>query len=794
MAAALETGGTDITQVLAAAPDLVAHYEDPGDAGDPDSTDGVCGKALISAAMDAHRLGVTEPLPLAFLRDAAFGYLRPHEISAVDPDSWFTGALAYARTMIKRVVRPLQDVPCTSGMGARPGVVALADYLQEYGRRRRCDEAPPDSFWQAALDHAQSDADRRAIAKAAEERGRLRYAALLLRRAAQGGDREAAADLARLLDRAGRTTEAHRWWRWAAEAGHVRAMVTAGTNLQRHGQVGEALRWWVRAAEAGDIDAPCLVAYHLDAAGRGEEARDWWERATQAQHEYYYVNRSIMVFLLEEGRSDEAIAWAPRRCSYSGGAGDCHVLARLLHRQGRTEDAITWWKRLMDTKDLDDGDYEYVLREATDAMAEAGKVEEAIVWLRELADRGNWYARSEVVERLKALDRVDEAVRWLKDYATPQANTIGDHTVGWVADLLEDDGRAPEALAWLQQWATAGDWPALARAVASLQARGRTEEAFRWLADEGPSSPAGVDRTRALCRMGCLLHAAGRRSLALILVQEAVDPFCNGERLFLWLIEAHERFRTDAASAQAVREWYEACSSLDASGMMLAASLLDATGAYEDLLGRITAARACAPPVGEAEDKRQVRDWMQARIDSGDTRTIGRAASVAERSGFPAEALRAHQYLYDAGHWWLAAPDPSRTPLVLLLEARGRVDEAVHHLLAGDDDPHYFTRWAVTDLLTRSGRLEDAVALLRRSHDFSGIARLYEKEGRNEAAATAWRRSADGGNWYAIDEAVRLLDQEGRHDQGRQLRRYGWDQKGAIAEPWTCPPLTTGPS
>ena len=249
---------------------------------------------------------------------------------------------------------------------------------------------PPDSFWQAALDHAPCDADRRELAQAAEERGRLRHAALLLHHAAHGGDRESAAELARLLDRAGRAEEAHAWWRWAAEAGDVRAMVAVGTYLQRHGKDAEALRWWSKAADAGQMEAPCLVAYHLDAAGRGEEARDWWERANQAQGESYFVNRSIMGFLLAEGRSDEAITWAPKRCSFSGGTYDWAVLAQLLHHQGRTNDAITWWTRLISTKDLDEGDYTEVLCEAADVMVEAGRTEEAIGWLRDLADRGNW--------------------------------------------------------------------------------------------------------------------------------------------------------------------------------------------------------------------------------------------------------------------------------------------------------------------------------------------------------------------------------------------------------------------
>ncbi|MET7520477.1 hypothetical protein ABZS88_45575 [Streptomyces sp. NPDC005480] len=91
LTAALETGGAEITQTLAAGPDLVAHYEHP------DGPHGVYSTALLSTAMDAHRLGITGPLPLAFLHDAAPGYLTGSERAAADPETWFTDALAYAR-------------------------------------------------------------------------------------------------------------------------------------------------------------------------------------------------------------------------------------------------------------------------------------------------------------------------------------------------------------------------------------------------------------------------------------------------------------------------------------------------------------------------------------------------------------------------------------------------------------------------------------------------------------------------------------------------------------------------
>ena len=68
-AAAAAGAGQDgqVTQYLAGVPDLLDRYAGPG--GDP------YGQAVITAAMDATRLGHASPLPAALLQEAAVGYL-----------------------------------------------------------------------------------------------------------------------------------------------------------------------------------------------------------------------------------------------------------------------------------------------------------------------------------------------------------------------------------------------------------------------------------------------------------------------------------------------------------------------------------------------------------------------------------------------------------------------------------------------------------------------------------------------------------------------------------------------
>ncbi|MFG2481125.1 hypothetical protein [Streptomyces fagopyri] len=130
LAIAAVAGSVEITQALAAGPDLIDDYEHPV------GLTGAWARALVSTAMDAHRLGATSSLPHAFLKAAAPGYLTEQERAAAHAD-WFDDALARARALVKRTTSALQDVPHSTGMGPLPGVVKLADYLQQYGRRTR---------------------------------------------------------------------------------------------------------------------------------------------------------------------------------------------------------------------------------------------------------------------------------------------------------------------------------------------------------------------------------------------------------------------------------------------------------------------------------------------------------------------------------------------------------------------------------------------------------------------------------------------------------------------------------
>jgi hypothetical protein len=98
LAAAAAHGGGQVTQYLAGVPDLLDRYE--GSGGDP------YGQAVITAAMDATRLGHPNPLPAVLVQQAAVGYLTGPQRTK-DIASWRDTALAWAAGLDTTTERPV---------------------------------------------------------------------------------------------------------------------------------------------------------------------------------------------------------------------------------------------------------------------------------------------------------------------------------------------------------------------------------------------------------------------------------------------------------------------------------------------------------------------------------------------------------------------------------------------------------------------------------------------------------------------------------------------------------------
>jgi hypothetical protein len=299
-----------VAQYLAGVPDLLDRYAGPG--GDP------YGQAIITAAMDATRLGHASPLSAALLQEAAVGYLTGPQRTN-DITTWRDTALAWARKELKGAVRALQPVPPPSGTG----VVGyqVADYLWQYGRRTRQDQLGPPSLWDALTAHAFSVSDLTRLGQAARDRGLYRHAAALWTTAAALGGADAAGMLIAHVRNISPGDSAH-VAQWAAgragldEPHHVARLLGFLRQIGADDAVGALLA----RDPTGQVtlEYPSTVAWllkELREAGADDAVRALLARdpAGQVTLDYpMYIVAPLLLELREAGADDAARALAIR--------------------------------------------------------------------------------------------------------------------------------------------------------------------------------------------------------------------------------------------------------------------------------------------------------------------------------------------------------------------------------------------------------------------------------------------------------------------------------------------------
>jgi hypothetical protein len=194
---ALKAAGYGLTQTLAAAPQLAACWEDA-------QTASPYAWAMLTAALDAARLGARAPLSAEFLRTAVPDYCTSQQ-QAEAPEDWFEQALTYATRKLHGAAAALS--PAGADMGEVAGYT-VADYLIQHASRERRAARVPASTWDALLRHIHDPVDTARLARSAESQLLYRYAIPLYRHAADIGNGFAAGQLAELLARRGDLEEA----------------------------------------------------------------------------------------------------------------------------------------------------------------------------------------------------------------------------------------------------------------------------------------------------------------------------------------------------------------------------------------------------------------------------------------------------------------------------------------------------------------------------------------------------------------------------------------------------------
>lgn len=491
-----------ITQTLAGGPALVQWYEQADGAQD------CYGKAVVTAAMDARRLGHASPLPLALLEVAAPGYLTGPQRAAA-PANWFETALAFARTKIKGVSAALGEVAHDYGMGARPGVCRLADYLDHYARTARRECFPPASFWHAVEHHAATAADLYELACSAEVRGRLRLAAALLRLAADMGHGPAWETIVTMMTYRGVTEEAENLARSLLRSGDPEPMLALAWTLSEVGDPDETERLVREAATTKRASALTSLAAVLS---HGPEAE-------AALTESVALGDPEAPFLLAEIRRNAGdLAEYERLLWLGASAGDRNAKGELVRHKCRADEWDEAERLARSFAEHGDG-FELALmaieRHRDGDQTEAERLAWAVV---ELADRdalgaakqtwpGGTFAAAVVLRGLYSDDEADAELflHRLTEFRNPQT---------WaVAAWCQEAGRPARAEALYRRAADRGDLYALKR-LAMM-------ERHRNAADAERTHRAAVDAGGGVGPLAALWEHEGR-------AEEAEQGRCYG--------------------------------------------------------------------------------------------------------------------------------------------------------------------------------------------------------------------------------------------------------------------------
>jgi uncharacterized protein YidB (DUF937 family) len=500
LAAAVAAVGPDgqVTQHLAGARDLLARYDGPG--ADPD------GQAIITAAMDATRLGHAGPLPAALLRDAAVGYLVDPHHPASDTDRWDT-ALAWATD----AGWALQPVPPVAGHGT-PGY-RVAGYLDQHGRRTRADQLTPASLWDALAAHADGMNDRGRLAQAARDRGLYRHAATLWTAAAAAGRTDAAARLITHLGVVAEPAETTRAARWAVG----RASLGDPWDVARLLEV-------LRAAGAGEAVQDLLArdpagVVSLDHQWDVAELQRALRAAGTAEAGAAEAARALVVRVAGQVslRSPRYLAWLLRALRETGAHEALHALAARVAAEASPE-AILDVTRLL---------------EGLHAVGATDAIRTLAARAVERVDTEDPYDAAGLLNGLRAA-RADEEARALLA-RDPGRHASLDRT-GGVADLLAalHAAGAGDAVRVLAARAAAEvsleDGEYAARLLRVLRAAG-ADDAIGILLARDPAGQVRLMFPEDVAQLLEALHAAGAGDAVQALAARVADPAVE---YYLW--------------------------------------------------------------------------------------------------------------------------------------------------------------------------------------------------------------------------------------------------------------------
>lgn len=737
-----------ITQILSGGTLLVRRYERATDHR---------AKAVITAAMDARRLGHYGPLPAGFLRTAAAGYLT--ETQRATRQDWFNRAIIYA-TEEERGVAALTPIQPAAQVGPADMYI-LHDYLDQHSRAIHGDACIPALTWDALVAYTTDHRDLYWIARSAHDRMLYGYAERLYVSAAAAGDTLASADLAELMHVQGREDELRK----LVESGVSRARGALVELLMEQERVDEVWAELVLAGGEATTVNGFLATQRLIGWLSGQGCED--ELRALADLGNVRAQHSLMDLLARQEREDDLRELAD--------TGDNHArwtLARMLRHQGRVDEAITELRRGAASGDTDARDSLF------DLLVECGRLDEAVVALRELGGElpDNVLVRERLVEAL-AEQGHEEGLRAL-------ANAGELNAPSELARLVAEQGREDE----LRELAITGDIEAGRLLAESLAKQGRENELRELVgADVDYARWALIDLMVAQERENDLRQFANDDAAAANYVRRRLaDLLVKQGRLDEAIAEIRQLTTGDGDCSWELADLLARCGCEDKLREMADSGKNAAANRLLDLLvknGRWDELHSLAD-AGYADAR-----WRLAYMLASQGRTDEAIAELRVLADWPEPLPPLWQgpIIMPFGRIEpISGNSAVRRQLAYLLEKQGRLDEAIAigRELAAVGDVH-FAHWKLPELLASHGLVDEAIAGLRElaikdaaSSKFR-LANLLRKHRRENDL----RMQVTAGNHYARQELLSLLGEQGRNNEVGIIKRFGINPDGSSAWP-----------
>lgn len=444
--------GRLVVQTLAGGPLLVSRYEQPA------TSEGWYARAVVSAAMDARRLGMRRPVPALLLQAASPAYLEGARIDP--PDDWVDRGLRHASRDTQHGVTALAACREQPGPGPAEGY-DLHDYLVQHAGKTRHGNTVPAAMWDALLAHVDDPDDAFRLAGAAEGRLLHGYDLPLYRRCRElGGREDVEAYVVNLMARNGDVEELHA----EAAAGNRWAGLRWAYTLVEADRLEEL----IDHTAAGDRYAAEALGEHVARTG---DAHLGWDLRVPGADPWAILSAYAKAGMLLEENPGAAEQWLTEH-ALQGFHWAGYGLVTVLDGQGRPDDALSVLRRIRPTQDAQD----WAVRELYSRLAERAAVTElrelageddSAAWalyralgkagdaggLRVLADSGSDEATEALCDLLIERDELDEAAaRLIKLFrAKPHRGPVAFRLLPVLVKLERWDGVAEMARSGIRE-------------------------------------------------------------------------------------------------------------------------------------------------------------------------------------------------------------------------------------------------------------------------------------------------------------------------------------------------------